>query len=275
MASQAPVALAPSSLVSASSLQSPGPVSSSPSLQSFSSAPVSSSPHIGCFSDSEPSQSILVPHAPYVNSNVCSDNSGNDLISDNGFFNGNNEFNSGINDFINGNMELNSEVNNESNSVINSVLNNSNESGGQLAPSLKIVGERKSGQLAPSVKLVDLGGSDPLKGQAPSLADDHEYFECGQQVHSELSECPMAREHMYDSTKRRHPSSDEDEVTIEVVEEGFAPPVDPKAKTSSKKLKPAPSSSCSGSSGSSSTKPAGSHSLPVKAISEKPPHRPR
>ena len=140
---------------------------------------------------------------------------------------------------------------------------------------MKIVGEGKSGQLAPRLKLVDFWGSDPWKGQAPSPEDDDEYFECSQQVHSELSECPMAQDNIYDSNNRRHPSSDEDEVTIEVVEEGFAPPIDSKAKTSSKRSKPAPSSSCSRSSGSSSAKPAGLHSLPVKAVSEKPRHRPR
>ena len=43
------------------------------------------------------------------------------------------------------------------------------------------------------------------------------YFECGQQVHSELSECPMTQDNVCDSIKRRHPSSDEDEVIIEMV----------------------------------------------------------
>ena len=67
------------------------------------------------------------------------------------------------------------------------------------------------------LNLVDLGGSDPWMGQAPTPENDDVYFECGQQVHSELSECPMTQDNICDYNKRRHPSSDEDEVIIEVV----------------------------------------------------------
>ena len=183
-------------MASVSSAQSCGPVSPSPV----------SCPDIDSFSDSEPSQSILVPHAPAfppppcLNSNVNSSVNKNDL-----------------NDL---NNEGNNVLNNESNSEINSDLSNNGESGGQLAPSLEIMDERKSevhGQLVPSPKLVDLGGSDPWKGPAPTPEDDDVYFECGQQVHSELSEGPMTQDNVCHSNKRRHPSSDEDEVIIEVV----------------------------------------------------------
>ena len=193
-------------MASVSSAQSSDPVSPSPVIQSFSSAPVSSSPDIDSFSDSEPSQSILAPHAPAFFPPPCLNSNVNSSVNKNG---------------LNGlNNEGNNELNNELNSEINSDLSNNGESGGQLAPSLEIMVERKSvvhGQLAPSPKLVYLGGSDPWKGQASTPEDDDVYFECGQQVHSELSECPMTQDNVYDSNKRRHPSSDEDEMIIEVV----------------------------------------------------------